>query len=71
MLITHDEAKSSYIYNDEYFTILPPLKSDSMDELNKIYKSNFKKVPFDAFTSADNIKDKVYLKKLLQKGKFI
>ena len=27
--------------------------------------------PFDAFTSADNIKDKVYLKKLLQKEKFI
>ena len=71
MLITHDEAKSSYVYNDEYFTILPPLKSDNMDDLNEIYKSNFKKVPFDAFTSADNIKDKVYLKKLLQKGKFI
>lgn len=71
MLITHDEAKTSYVFNDEYFTILPTLKYDKMETIKRIYNERFKKVDFDAFTSADNIKDIDYLTDLLKKGKFI
>jgi len=73
MLVTHDEAKTTYVYNNEYFSILPTIKSETLDSLKKIYEEYMKKekVTFDSFTSADNIKDKVYLKELLQKGKFI
>jgi len=70
-LITHDEAKSSYVYNNEYFSILPSIKSEKITGLKKCYNEVYEKVTFDSFTSADNIKDKEYLKVLLQKGKFI
>ena len=71
MLITHDEAKSAYVYNDEYYSILPSIKSEKLDVLKYYYEGRYEKVDFDSFTSADNLKDKTYLKELLQKGKFI
>ena len=71
MLITHDEANSSYVYNNEYYSILPSIKSERIKGLRRYYEKNHQKVEFDAFTSATNIKDKIYLKQLLKKGKFI
>lgn len=71
MLITPDEAKTAYIINDEYFSILPTIKSSDLTLLKDVYNSQYKKVSFPSFTSADNIKDKKFLKELLQKGKFI
>lgn len=71
MLITHDEAKSSYVYNDDYYSILPSIKSEKINGLKEIYEDAYERVSFDSFTSSDNLKDKTYLKELLQKGKFI
>lgn len=71
MLVTHDESKNCYVDGKDYFTILPSIKSEKIDILKKIYDNKYEKVTFDAFTSEGNLKDKVYLKELLQKGKFI
>lgn len=66
-LISEHESKTSYIFNEDYYVILPELK---------IYKDyshikDNKKVKFKTFTSSDNIKDKSYLYKLLMNGGFL
>lgn len=66
-LISEHESKTSYIFNEDYYVILPELK---------IYKDyshikDNKKVKFKTFTSSDNIKDKSYLYELLMNGGFL
>lgn len=72
MLVTPDEAKTSYVFTEDYYTILPMLKSEKMSIIaDKFYDKHYDKVDFDAFTSEDNIKDKEYLRELLRLGNFI
>lgn len=67
ILISEHEALNSYVYNKDYYVILPSLK------INKDYShiDPGKKVTFKEFSSADNLKDKVYLRELLINGGFL
>jgi len=67
ILISEHESCRSYIFNDDYYTILPEL-SIGRDYSNI---SSLKKVSFKEFSSADKIKDKKYLYNLLMKGGFL
>lgn len=66
-LISQHESKRSYIFNDDYYIILPDIHINR----NYRYVENLAKVDFDRFTSADNLKDVEYLKGLLNKGGFL
>lgn len=67
LLISEHESKNSYKYSDDYYVILPELK------INRNYShiDETKKVNFKSFSSADNIKDEVYLYEMLMKGGFL
>jgi len=67
VLISEHESQKSYIFNENYFIILPSIK------INKDYShiEKNKKVNFIEFSSADNIKDENYLYKLLMNGGFL
>ena len=67
ILISEHESLKSYVFNKNYYVILPTLK------MNKDYsyiKKN-KKVDFKEFSSGDNIKDENYLYRLLTNGGFL
>lgn len=66
-LISQHEAKRSYVFNDDYYIILPDIR------INRNYKyvENLNKVSFDRFTSSDNVKEIEYLNTLLSKGGFL
>jgi len=67
ILISEHESLKSYIYNENYYVILPSIK------INKDYShvENDVRVSFREFSSADNIKDMDYLYKLLASGGFL
>jgi len=67
VLVSEHEAKTSYSFNENYYVILPEIK------INRNYShiNKSKKVTFDTFSSADNIKDEEYLYDLLMKGGFL
>ena len=67
VLVSEHEAKTSYSFNEDYYVILPEIK------INRNYShiNKSKKVTFDTFSSADNIKDEEYLYDLLMKGGFL
>ena len=66
-LISQHEAKRSYVFNDDYYIILPDININR----NYRYVENLSKVRFNKFTSADNLKDIEYLNMLLDKGGFL
>lgn len=66
-LVSQHEAKRAYIFNDDYYIILPDIHINR----NYRYVENLNKVDFEKFTSANNIKDIEYLNGLLNKGGFL
>ena len=66
-LISKHEAHRSYVFNKDYYVILPELN------INKDYSKfeNIPKTQFDSFSSFDNVKDKNYLIELLHHGRFL
>lgn len=67
ILISEDESINSYVFNENYYVILPRLKINR--NYSHIKKDN--KVNFKEFSSGDNIKDKDVLRTLLINGNFI
>ncbi len=67
VLVSEHEAKTSYSFNENYYVILPEIKINR--DYSHIDKS--KKVTFNTFSSADNIKNEEYLYNLLMKGGFL
>lgn len=67
VLISEHESPTSYKFDENYYVILPTIK------INKDYShlNNYKRVEFKTFSSADNIKNDVYLYNLLFKGGFL
>lgn len=67
ILISENESCNSYIYDDNYYVILPSIK------INKDYShiDENKKVKFNKFSSQDNIKNDDFLYELLSKGEFL
>ena len=67
VLISEHEVYRSYVFNDNYYVILPELS------INRDYKylKRAEKVGFDNFSSKNAIKDKDYLINLLDKGGFL
>jgi len=67
ILISEHESINSYIFDDNYYIILPSIK------INKNYSHliNCEKVNFKTFSSANNLKDKKFLRDLLIKGEFL
>jgi UDP-N-acetylglucosamine 4,6-dehydratase/5-epimerase len=66
LLISEQESKSTYKYNDDYYVILPEIKTGRYYSQNKDNKVSFK-----TFASSDNLKDKDYLFELLMNGGFL
>lgn len=67
VLVSEHESSRSYVFNNDYYVIMPELK------INRDYShiKNMNKVPFDKFSSEDNIKNQDYLTGLLRKGGFL
>lgn len=66
VLVSEHEAKTTFTFNEDYYVILPELKIYR----NYSHIDKNKKVLFETFSSADNIKDEKYLYDLLMKGGF-
>lgn len=65
VLISKYEVERSFVFNDEFFVILPELK------VNLFKNHNYNNiVGFSEFSSMDNIKDDKFLIKLLESGGF-
>ena len=66
-LISEHEAHRSYIFNKDYYVILPEL------DIKKNYNDlkSMAKVTFDSFSSNTNIKDINYLTAMLNRGGFL
>lgn len=67
VLISEHESSRSYVLDDDYYII----KSDLKLKRDFSYMDSLPKVNFEKFSSSDNLKDKVFLKELLQKGGFL
>lgn len=67
VLISEHESINSYVFDENYFVILPSIK------INKKYThlNNHQKVTFKTFSSADNLKNKEYLHDMLFAGEFL
>ncbi len=69
ILISEHESPRTYVFNENYYVILPSIK------INKNYShiKNNEKVKFNVFSSVNiiNLKDKKYLRTLLMKGGFL
>ena len=67
VLVSEHESPRAYVYDKDYYVIMPELK------INKDYEyvTNHSKVTFKEFSSAANVKDKEYLKDLLDRGGFL
>jgi len=66
-LVSQHEAPRSYVFNEDYYIILPDIKINR----NYRYVENLNKVTFERFTSANNVKNIDYLTELLDKGGFL
>jgi len=66
-LISEHEAHRSYVFNKDYYVILPEL------DIRKNYNDlkSMDKVTFDSFSSNTNIKDINYLTAMLNRGGFL
>ena len=67
VLISEHESNKSYVFNKDYFVILPSIK------INKNYSHIERRleVNFKEFSSSHNLKDNDYLKRLLVLGGFL
>jgi FlaA1/EpsC-like NDP-sugar epimerase len=67
ILISEHESLKSYVFDKNYYVILPSIK------INKDYShvEKNKRVNFKEFSSSDNIKDDKYLYDLLENGGFL
>lgn len=67
VLVSEHEAKTTYLFNNDYFVILPEIV------INRNYShiDKSKKVTFKTFSSADNLYGESYLYDLLMKGGFL
>jgi len=67
VLVSEHESSRSYVFNNDYYVIMPELK------ISRDYShiKNMNKVSFDRFSSDTNIKDQEYLTGLLNKGGFL
>jgi FlaA1/EpsC-like NDP-sugar epimerase len=67
VLVSEHESSRTYIFNNDYYVIMPELK------ISRDYShiKNMNKVSFDIFSSTDNIKDEEYLTGMLGKGGFL
>ena len=66
-LISKNEAPSTYIYDENYYVILPQVK---IDDLKEKYK-HLKKVSFREYSSNEMLMDKNEIKTMLKNGNFI
>jgi len=66
-LISEHESARSYIFNEDYYIIMPELKITK----DYSYVKDLSPVNFERFSSMDNIKDENYLTKLLDNGGFL
>lgn len=67
VLVSEHESKTTYQLNDDYYVILPEIKTHR----NYSQFTTLKKVKFNTFSSNDNIKNLDYLYELLMKGGFL
>jgi len=67
ILISEHESSNSYVFNNDFYVILPSLKINR--DYSHIYNNS--KVQFMEFSSADNIKNMDLLQILLKNGNFI
>lgn len=67
LLISEHEAPRSYTFNNDYYVIKP----DANINRDFSYMNSLSKVSFNRFSSADNLKGKEFLKRLLSKGGFL
>jgi len=67
ILISEHEAEKSYVFDKNYFVILPSIKINK----NYSYIERRLKVNFKEFSSSHNLKDNDYLKRLLVLGGFL
>jgi FlaA1/EpsC-like NDP-sugar epimerase len=67
VLISEHESSRSYILDDDYYII----KSDLKLKRDFSYMDSLPKVNFEKFSSSDNLKGKIFLKGLLEKGGFL
>jgi UDP-N-acetylglucosamine 4,6-dehydratase/5-epimerase len=67
VLISESEMVRSYIFDNDYYVILPDIKINRKYEHN----SNMKHPNFETFSSLDGIKDIDFLQKLLNDGGFL
>lgn len=67
MLISEHESRSSYIYDNNYYFILPEI---DIPNIKEVYR-DFKKVPFNDFSSKTYIMNKPEIYTMLEKGGFL
>ena len=67
VLISEHEVYRSYIFDNDYYVILPELSINR--DYNKL--KGVGKVKFNSFSSHDNVQDKDYLTALLDRGGFL
>lgn len=67
VLISEHESSRSYVLDDDYYII----KSDLRLKRDFSYMDSLPKVSFEKFSSSDNLKGKIFLKGLLEKGGFL
>ena len=67
VLISEHEVHRSYIFNKDYYVILPELSINRDYESLKLNP----KVTFNDFSSSDDVRDDVYLTELLDRGGFL
>ena len=67
VLISEHESHRAHVFNDDYYVMLPEL------DMNRDYShlTNLPKVEFNSFSSSDNVKDRLFLTKLLDTGGFL
>ena len=66
-LISEHESSRSYVFNEDYYIIMPELKIDRDYE----YVADLDKVDFNRFSSTDNLKTDEYLTEMLDNGGFL
>lgn len=69
VLISRYEAKNSYVYDKNYYLILPTLQIKGLNQYYK--KMNLKKVKFDEYNSSQEIMNLHKVKEMLDKGGFL
>jgi FlaA1/EpsC-like NDP-sugar epimerase len=67
LLISEHESCRTRILDKDYYVILPELKIDR----DYSHLNNSEKVNFEKFSSMDNLKDDMFLERLLTKGGFL